>query len=102
MITDVGWAAVRAMWGRLGPSLIRLTAEFSDNIARLQYVVEESIGPEERDLYEEAATEFLSYFNNDSETQIEIVEVPRGSGATEVAPLRERVFLRNAALFIRA
>ena len=90
--------AVQSMWKRVGPNLIRLTADFSNNVARLEFVVHDIISAEEIDDYEDAATEYLSYFENNSELDSRIVKIK--GGAVSESKLSVKVFHQSGS-FLR-
>ena len=90
--------AVLSLWKRVGPSLVRLTADFSQNSARLEFIVTNEISTGERDSYEDSATEYLSYFENDSDLDIRIIEIERGEDLPNQT-LPVEIFHRDVTLF---
>ncbi len=91
--TSVIGSAIQSMWGRVGPNLIRLTADFVDNTAKMEFVVYDCVSPKEEQSYQDAATEYLSYFSNDSELDVRILKTLSGVPADGENSLAVQVFL---------
>jgi hypothetical protein len=90
-------SAHRALYGEVGPSLVRFTGEYRENTVYLQWVLLDSATEDEIEDYRCVGTEIIADYA-DAMIEEEFVSVSSPGNARQIAPLTNPFFCSKLLL----
>ena len=94
--TDVGLrlSAQRALYGSVGPNLVRFSGEIRDKTIILQWVILNTAGEDEIEDYRIVGTEVVADYI-DERIEEQFLTIERLGEANTISPLSNQFFCRN-------